>query len=221
MQGTRTNQLLLLGHRGARGLKSIPENSIAAFDHALADGCDGFEFDVQRTADGQAVICHDARIKGIEIAKARAEKLKGLVGLRNVLSRYHDRAFLDIELKVAGLEKMTADLLREFPPRRGFVVSSFQPSVLDTLRGADPSVRLGLICEKKSQMKLWTEIPVDYVIAHAALLNAAVIDQLNSAGKKVLVWTVNSPTRMKRFAELGVDGIISDKPDLLCRTLRG
>ena len=52
---------LLLGHRGARGLKSIPENTLAAFDRALADGCDGFEFDVRLTADGQAVVHHDPK----------------------------------------------------------------------------------------------------------------------------------------------------------------
>jgi len=221
MQPSRTNQLLLLGHRGARGLKSIPENSLAAFDRALADGCDGFEFDVRLTADGHAVICHDPRLKGIDIAKAPSEKLKDLADLNQILSRYHDRAFLDIEIKVAGLEKSTVDLLRKFRPSRGFVVSSFLPFVLDALHGEDPSVPLGLICEKKSQLKWWTKLPVGYIIAHSALVNAAVIDQLKAAGKKVLVWTVNRPTQIQRFAELGIDGIISDKTDLLCRTLRG
>ena len=47
---------LLLGHRGARVGKSIPENTLASFDLALASGCDGFEFDVRLTADGQAVV---------------------------------------------------------------------------------------------------------------------------------------------------------------------
>jgi glycerophosphoryl diester phosphodiesterase len=56
---------LLLGHRGARGIRSIPENTIASFDRALADGCDGFEFDVRLTADGEAVICHDPVFRGV------------------------------------------------------------------------------------------------------------------------------------------------------------
>ncbi|HEV2467916.1 MAG TPA: glycerophosphodiester phosphodiesterase [Candidatus Sulfotelmatobacter sp.] len=221
MPASRTNQLLLLGHRGARGLRSIPENSSAAFDRALADGCDGFEFDVRLTADGQGVICHDPRFKRFEIAKTSAQELKALAGLHEVLSRYQERAFLDIELKVAGSEKITADLLREFPPRRGFVVSSFLPSVLDSVHGEDPSVPLGLICDKNSQLMWWTKLPVNYVIAHSALVSAALIDQLKTAGKKVFVWTVNTPTQMQRFAALGVDGIISDKTEVLCRTIRG
>ncbi len=60
---------LLLGHRGAR--RAAPENTLEAFDLALAHGCDGFEFDVRMTRDGRCVICHDPRLRGREIAHAR------------------------------------------------------------------------------------------------------------------------------------------------------
>src|SRR5271166_4716522 len=103
---------LLLGHRGARAQKSIPENTLASFDLALAQGCDGFEFDVRLTADGQAVVCHNAKTRGLTIARTSAEKL-ALPLLREVLTRYQSTAFLDIELKVSGLETITADLLRQ------------------------------------------------------------------------------------------------------------
>src|SRR5579872_5251751 len=116
------NRPLLLGHRGARAVKSIPENSIASFDRAMADGCDGFEFDLHLTRDGVAVIHHDPKRRLIKIAHASAEKLKNLPRLEEVLSRYQQSAFLNIELKVAGLEQITADLLRQFPPVRGCVV---------------------------------------------------------------------------------------------------
>src|SRR5882762_8167801 len=95
---------LLLGHRGARAIKSIPENTFASFDQALADGCDGFEFDLQLTADRQAVVCHDPRVGKTEIAAASAEELAGLPRFPDVLERYQQSAFLDIELKVSGLE---------------------------------------------------------------------------------------------------------------------
>jgi glycerophosphoryl diester phosphodiesterase len=42
---------------------------------------------------------------------------------------------------------------------------------------------------------------------------------MQSAGKKILVWTVNVPADMKRFAKWGVEGIISDNPKRLARTL--
>ena len=66
---------LLLGHRGARAEKSIPENTLASFDRALAHGCDGFEFDVRLSADGQPVICHDATVQGVEVAGCSAQRL--------------------------------------------------------------------------------------------------------------------------------------------------
>ena len=77
---------LLLGHRGARGVKSIPENTLASFDRALADGCDGFEFDVRLAADGTAVVCHDPQTGNVEIASASAEQLSALPQLRDVLA---------------------------------------------------------------------------------------------------------------------------------------
>ena len=71
---TPLNRPLLLGHRGARSLKTIPENTLASFDRALADGCDGFEFDVRLTSDGAAVICHDPETEGVEIAHVSSQR---------------------------------------------------------------------------------------------------------------------------------------------------
>src|ERR1700761_4396215 len=104
---------LLLGHRSTRGVPSLRENTIASFDRALTDGCDGFEFDVRLTADGAAVVCHDPQSAGIDIAQAPAEQLPALPRLEDVLARYHEGAFLDVELKVAGLEAMVAAMLRK------------------------------------------------------------------------------------------------------------
>ncbi|HWJ46922.1 MAG TPA: glycerophosphodiester phosphodiesterase, partial [Candidatus Udaeobacter sp.] len=141
---------LLLGHRGARAVRSIPENTLESFDRALADGCDGFEFDVRLTADEEAVVCHDARISGYEVSRTPAKQLDRLPRLRDVLQRYRS-SFLDIELKVKGLEKITLDLFLRHKPLRGFVVSSFQPGTLKSLRALDASILLGLICEFENQ----------------------------------------------------------------------
>jgi glycerophosphoryl diester phosphodiesterase len=211
---------LLLGHRGARAVKSIPENTIASFDRALADGCDGFEFDVRLTADEQAVICHDPRFAGIEIADAPAQQLTALPRLEDVLARYRNQAFLDIELKVAGFERITVDLLQRYPVHRGFVVSSFLPEVLRAVHAEDSEIPLGLICETKDELSLWAELPVEFVIPHYTLVNPTLVRQLKAAGKKIIVWTVNTATDMRRFAGYGVDGIISDATSLLCRTLQ-
>lgn len=209
---------LLLGHRGARAVHSIPENTIASFDRALADACDGFEFDVRLTEDEEAVVCHDAKVAGYDISRTPAKQLPQLPRLRDVLQRYRD-SFLDIELKVKGLERIVLDLFLRHKPRRGFVVSSFQPGALKSVRALDATIPLGLICESKIQLRLWNELPVQYVIPHYDLADPELVRKIKGAGKKVFVWTVNDPGDMQRFADCGVDGIISDDTSLLCRTL--
>jgi len=209
---------LLLGHRGARALKSIPENTLASFDQALADGCDGFEFDVRLTADEEVVVCHDPKASGFEVSRATAKQVSQLPRLRDVLQRYRD-SFLDIELKVKGLERILLDLFLRHKPRQGFVVSSFQPGALKSVHALDTAIPLGLICESKTQLRLWNELPVQYVIPHQDLVEPELIRRIKGAGKKIFVWTVNAPADMQRFAESGVDGIISDNTALLCRTV--
>jgi glycerophosphoryl diester phosphodiesterase len=209
---------LLLGHRGSRALKSIRENTLASFDQALTDGCDGFEFDVRLTEDGEAVVSHDKKVDGYEVSRSTAKQVSQLPRLRDVLQRYRD-SFLDIELKVKGLERITLDLFLRHKPRRGFVVSSFIPGALKSVHAEDTTIPLGLICESATQLRLWTELPVQYLIAHQELVDPELIRKVKGAGKKVIVWTVNTPEDMQRFADSSVDGIISDETGLLCRTL--
>ena len=212
---------LLLGHRGTRVSDTASENTFAAFDLTLQFGCDGFEFDVRRTACGRAVICHDETAEGIRIASATCRQLDWMPVLKDVLARYADRAFLDIELKVAGLESDTLVVLRENPPQRGYVVSSFLPEVLLELRARSAEVSLGFICDRKKSLERWPELPVEYVIPKYTLITLELVRAVHAAGKTLLAWTVNDPKAIRRLAGWGVDGIISDDPQQLIRTLPG
>jgi len=210
---------LLLGHRGARARKSIPENTFASFDQALADGCNGFEFDVRLSADRCALVCHDPHSGGVEIARASRDQCLSLPRFEDVVDRYHARAFLDIELKVRGLEGIVAAALKEHWPERGFVVSSFLPEVVRAMHAKDAAIPVGLICETREELLLWTDLPIQYVIPHRKLVGARLVQDVQRAGKKILVWTVNSRAEMEKFGDWGVDGIISDDTRLLARTL--
>lgn len=215
------NRPLLLGHRGLRSSSfSVRENTIAAFDLALQHGCDGFEFDVRLTADHRAVICHGTRFAGITIARNACERLRVLPLLEDVLARYASCAFLDIELKVPGIESYVLESLSKFPPQRGYVISSFLPSVLVDLKSRNQLAPLGVICETHKQLSAWRELPVEYVIVHEPLITPALIAHLHSAGKKIFGWTINKKASMIRLANLGIDGIVSDKTELLVTTLR-
>jgi glycerophosphoryl diester phosphodiesterase len=210
---------LLLGHRGARTVKSIAENTLASFDRALADGCDGFEFDVRLAADGVPVVCHDPKTGGRVIAKTPASQLFELPQLEAVLERYQSSAFLDIELKASGMEKVVLQWLHGHAPQRGFVVSSFLPEVLQAIHELDSDVPLGLICETKQQLSRWRNLPLQYVIPHRTLVRKNLVKEIHAANRKVMVWTVNNPRNMQQLAQWEVDGIISDDTGLLTKTL--
>ena len=208
---------LLLGHRGSRCSRSVPENTFAAFDLALEHGCDGFEFDVRLTRDGVPVVCHDANFKRMSISRTETSRLPDLPALETVLERYRSLAFLDIELKVSGMEAQVLRMLSLHIPKRGFVVSSFLPRVLLELRRLDASVPLGLICENTRQLQRWRELPIQTVIAHQSLVTRSLLNDVHEAGKSLWVWTVNHRSSMSRLDKLGVDGLISDRTDLLAQ----
>lgn len=209
---------LLLGHRGARAVRQIPENTLASFELCLKHGCDGFEFDVRLSADGQPVICHDATTGGIEIAKTVAKSLP-LPTLESVLEQFAHRAFLDIELKVAGLESQTLAELRQHPPQQGYVVSSFLPDVLTAVHDLDPEIPLGFLCETQDQLRRWRKMPAEWVIPRSDLADGDLVEPVQEAGKRIMVWTVNRADRMRQFAEWGIDAIISDETELLVRSI--
>lgn len=136
-----------------------------------------------------------------------------------VLERYGRRAFLDIELKVSGIEAQVLRLLSLHAPKRGFLVSSFLTRVLRELRRLDARVPLAIICENTRQLRRWRELPIQTVIVQQSLVTPGLLREVHEAAKTVWVWTVNRASTMARLAKWGVDGIISDKTELLVQTL--
>jgi glycerophosphoryl diester phosphodiesterase len=235
--------MLLLGHRGCRG--EFTENTLAAFDHAIDCGCDGFELDVRMSADAVPVIWHDARVRGRSIARHTFAELRErcagtsphirqmradvghprrsgrgrgaieLCQLEEVLARYAQVGWIDIELKARGAEVQVAALLRRYRPARGFIVSSFLKPVLLEIHRIDPELPLAFIFDRMPREKTWRELPIQFVKPAARLVTAARVRRFHEAGMKVLTWTVNRPAAMRRLCEAGVDGMIGDDPAVL------
>lgn len=232
-QAARTRPLLL-GHRGARELsrfkvrrraaKIPPENTLACFEYALAHGCDGFEFDVRLTRDERLVLCHDASLGGRKVAASSFEVLSStreepLPCLGDVLTTFGDRAYLDIEVKVAGAEELVIAALRRSKPQR-FLLSSFLPDVLTRFHQLDASLPLGYICDRAANMHTWQELPIQVFLPQCKLMTEKLLLEVRSRRVELFTWTVNRQDDMQRLAAWGVDGLISDDPDLLCQTLR-
>ncbi len=118
-------------------------------------------------------------------------------------------------MKVQDSESAVLTALRNFPPERGYVVSSFLSTVLMDMGLRRPGIPLGLICERPDQLARWYKLPVEYVIAEAALIDDELITAVHAARKRIMVWTVNEPAAILHFMKSGVDGIISDMTPLL------
>jgi glycerophosphoryl diester phosphodiesterase len=219
--------MLLLGHRGAR--RYAPENTLAAFDLALEQGMDGFEFDVRCTSNRQTIICHDSRLNRLSVRKHTFKQLAAScksrecqpVGLDEVLHRYSRSAFLNIEVKIRGIEPLIVKTLKRVPLRRGYFISSFFPGVLRELHELNDSLVLGTLADTHWQLRRWNKLPVQYVVPNYKLLTRRLIEEIHAAGKLVVTWTVNEKKQMLRAADLGVDGIISDDTELLMKTFTG
>ena len=218
-------KLLLLGHRGAR--LYAPENTIPAFDLSLKHGADGFEFDVRGTRGKQSIICHDPRLNRLVIRRHTFKQLQASFApgeelppsLEDVLDRYARSAFLNIEVKVRGMEHLVARAVKRVRPQRGYFISSFLPSVVRNLHSIDTSLVLGALAQTRWQLRRWRILPATYVVPHYRLLTPRLIEKLHAAGKTVITWTVNDPRKMLQAAAMGVDGIISDDTKLLVETL--
>jgi glycerophosphoryl diester phosphodiesterase len=217
-------KLLLLGHRGAR--LYAPENTIPAFDLALKHGVDGFEFDVRCTRSKESIVCHDRKFNRMAVRTRTLEQIHAKCSidgkppcLEDVLELYSRKAFLNIEVKVRGMELVVLEAVKRFPPKRGYFISSFLPSVVRKLHALDRSLVLGAISKSYWHLRRWKALPVSYVVPHFGLLTPKLVQELHNAGKTVITWTVNDPSRMLEAAAMGVDGVISDDTKLLVKTL--
>lgn len=219
-----TSRILLLGHRGAR--HDAPENTFTAFDLALDHGAAGFEFDVRRTRDLKPVICHDPKFQRLLVRRHTLKQLRAACAspkqmppiLEGVLARYSRSAFLNIEVKVRGVEELVVNAVNRDRPRQYFI-SSFLPGVIRRLHALDPSLVLGALAQTRWQLRRSRIMPVSYVVPHYRLLTRRLVEKIHAVDKKVVTWTLNERRQMLRAAQMGVDGIISDNTRLLVEVL--
>lgn len=240
---------LNIGHRGARGL--APENTLAGMRAAMRAGADGVEFDVQRTADGHLVIFHDDDLKRIcnvhgRVVTSTLTQLRELDAGRHfgpqfageliptldeVLEALPASAFVNIEAKrfrfrSDGLEAGIAEAVRSHNLAGRCIVSSFNPVLLWRLGRIDRTIPLGLLYapdEPPGLNRGWPRFLLRLAAVHPyhEQVTEAFVQQTHGRSQQVNTWTVNEPAEMRRLVDLGVDSIITDRPDLLNALLAG
>jgi glycerophosphoryl diester phosphodiesterase len=236
-----------IGHRGARSL--APENTLAGMRAGIAAGADGVEFDVQRTADGHLVVFHDDDLKRIcsvsgRVVTSTLAQLRELDAGRHfgpqfagepiptldeVIEALPASAFLNIEAKrfrfrSDGLEAGIVEATRRYNLLGRCIVSSFNPVLLWRLGRMDRSIPLGLLYAPDLPAGLNRGWPSRF-LRLAALhpyyeqVTTQSLQGARARGWQINTWTVNDPAEMRRLIDLGVDGVITDRPDVLSALL--
>jgi glycerophosphoryl diester phosphodiesterase len=217
---------LVIAHRGAWGpaAPNAPaENTLEAFEAAIALGADMIELDVRRTRDGQLVVFHDARVKTVPTSSLPydALKTKGTQArpplLTDVLDLTKDRIALNLEIKETGYIQDTIALLRPFGVER-CLVSSFLDDVVREAKSLAPELRTGLLVGASFRRALTTRLPAagaDWLVLHRRLADATALAKAHAAGVPCIVWTVNAARALDRYlAHPAVAGVITDRPAL-------
>ena len=217
--------MLILGHRGAAG--HVAENTMPAFHKAMELGADGLELDVRFTADARLVVVHSAVVHDHAVHSNAYEDIKNfgpglqIPLLEEVLAAFGSRAYLDIELKVPGFEKEAVALIEKYCDWSRTVLSSFHPQTLIKARQLSPDIQLGFIYNRTQEEETRHNCPVDVVIPQFRLASRDLIAEAHVEGLKVFAWTVNDAQEASRLMDLGVDGLISDYPEMVAGIMKG
>lgn len=216
---------LKVGHRGARAYET--ENTIRSFGKAIELGANAIEFDLQRTVDGVLVVSHDDNLKrvfkhDISIDASPLKLLKALtsdqVATFTEALRFIDRKVdkILVELKKAGTEKEVIAEIEKTGFRDNVIIVSFHETSLAEIRKLDRQIETGLIYTRhKNPTATAKKLGAQYLLPLYSFTHTRNIQEAHDNGLKVVVWTINAQDDVERYKSKGVDGIASDKPDIL------
>ena len=219
--------VLVIAHRGASA--AAPENTLAAFRLAADQGTDLVELDVQESRDGEVVVVHDSDLMKVgksplkiwdtdaamlrEVDIGRGERVPTLA---EALAACQGRSQVLVELKSYGhaqrLEERVAEIVESAGMEQDCVFMSLDHEMVRKMKRLRPAWRSGVLAAKA--FGDLTKLDADFLAVESKLATRRFVRRAHRAGKDVYVWTVNEPASMIRAIAHGVDGLITDKPDL-------
>ncbi len=221
--------MIKIGHRGARAY--APENTLESFKKAMEMGVDAIEFDVRKTKDDRLVVFHDADVKrttngrGLvadltlsEIKELSTEEEEKIPTLEEALDCIGNDARVFIELKDYGIEEQTLKIVHSRKLDQNYVIISYLEDVLRKIRDLDKNIETGLIYARHPHPeKTAIDLKANYLVSFYRFTHTTNIEKAHKNGLKVIVWTINTKEEAEEYKKKGVDGIASDKPDVLSR----
>lgn len=215
---------MIIAHRGFA--KNCQENTLEAYRRAIEVGVDGIELDVRKTKDNILILFHDELINEQKINQLTYTEINYLTHnlgwqvptLVESLKLVQGKVKLDVELKETGYETEVVALILQYLTIEQFMVTSFQIESLLTIKSNYPSVKTGILLNKKTatNFDLKDNLSIiDFLALHFELLDSNWLKLAHIYNKFIFVWTINEEKVIKELLEEPmIIGIITDKSDL-------
>jgi len=222
------NKVLCIAHRGA--FAYAPENTMKAFELAVEMKADMIEFDIRMTKDGHIVVIHDETIDRTSDGSGyvrdmaldqlkqfdfgEGEKIPTLEEVLQLAEKH--KIMLNIELKEYKIAKKTVELIDKYGMSDKVIVSSFlHPELLD-IKNYNPNIQTALLFSARpiNVVRLAKEARAEWIHPEYHFIDEVMVKQAHAGGIGVNAWTVDDEEDMEKMIEFGVDGVITDVPDV-------
>ena len=220
----------VIAHRGASA--AYRENTVEAFAGARQMGADMVELDVRRTADGTLAVHHDAGLAdGRLLVDLRGPDLPAHVptlldaldacdplGVNIEIKNYMGDPDYDESLQLADA---VAALVAERELHQRVLISSFNLHDVDRVRAIDPTIATAWLTMSIPNVAETVDRCVRHghrvLHPHFIFATDGLVEACHAAGVQVNTWTVDDPDLMRRLIDDGIDGIVTNVPDVLLR----
>ncbi len=220
---------LVIAHRGASAAE--PENSLAAFRAAVRMGADGIELDVHDTADGALIVHHDPSLDGRPIHQLSAPDLSAqrlpngepvptLAQALGAIGR-ECRVFVEVKSLAPQHDPALFATLDAGPAPSHYHVHGFDHRIVRRLTARRPGL-VGGVLSTSYPLDPWRQLSdagAQELWQEAQLMDQALVDGAHARGFRVYAWTVDDPARARALTALGVDGLCTNRPDVIRSSL--
>ncbi|MCP2025728.1 glycerophosphoryl diester phosphodiesterase [Flavobacterium sp. HSC-32F16] len=235
-----TKQNAIVAHRGAWKKNNLPENSIAAFRHAIDLKLPGSEFDVWRTADDSLIINHDAHYNKLLIEETNyADLLKFKLSNGEKLPTLHEyiiegkrnnkHTLLVCEIKPSEISKergqktalMAVEVIKKLKADKNTCYISFDYDILKAIRKVDSKTSLQYLEGNKSPKEVKAD-HINGVDYHYSVFKKHP-EWINEAKENKIIlnaWTVNEASDMDWIIDHKFNYITTNEPELLDERLK-
>lgn len=215
--------MLNIAHRGFT--QKFPGNTMEAFEAAIGLEADALECDVQETADGRFVVFHDEELDGKKLGALSASQVRGirLEGgyrvpmLEESLDLCRHRIGMVLEVKrLRSLDGLARILRAEADPKE-VGLGSFDKGLMLELSRLAPEFRRGVIVESPPEdpVELLRSCGCQVLGVPFPYADDRLVEAIHRAGCLVFLWGFRELSQIKGALDLGIDGIVSDFPDVV------